>query len=92
MTTDTRPLVVALEEHYYDPEIAATYPSGTQSRVVERLLDLGEGRIKEMDAAGIDVQVVSHGAPAVQRVNPETAVELAIGANNRLKEAVAAPV
>src|SRR5438045_7621345 len=41
-----------------------------------------------MDAAGIDMQVLSHGAPAVKRREAELAVRLARGANDRLAETV----
>ena len=51
-----------------------------------RLLDLGELRLREMDEAGIDVQVLSHGAPATQRMDAETAVPVAREANDRLLE------
>lgn len=89
-TADTSP-VIALEEHYYDPEIAATFdgPEGRGSEVRRRLLDLGELRLAEMDAASIDIQVLSHGAPSVQRLDAETAVWMARGANDRLAEAIA---
>ena len=82
--------VVALEEHYYDAEIAATFdgPEGRAPETRRRLLDLGDLRLSEMDAAGIDVQVLSHGAPSVQRLDPETAVWMARGANDRLAEAI----
>src|SRR6266478_3940309 len=43
-----------------------------------------------MDEAGIDVQVISHGAPSTQRLDPETAVRLARNANDRLAQAIAA--
>src|SRR5438445_13180636 len=43
-----------------------------------------------MDEAGIDVQVISHGAPAVQRLGAEVAVPLSKNANNRLHEAIKA--
>src|SRR5438045_7578947 len=41
-----------------------------------------------MDAAGLDIQVLSHGAPSVQRLEAELAVRLARGANDRLAETV----
>src|SRR4051794_18203371 len=89
-TVDASP-VIALEEHYYDPELAATFdgPEGRGAETRRRLLDLGELRLTEMDAAGIDVQVLSHGAPSVQRLDAETAVWMARGANDRLAEAIA---
>jgi predicted TIM-barrel fold metal-dependent hydrolase len=91
MAAQTRPYVIALEEHYYDPEVAATFdgPEGRAPATRQRLLDLGELRLKEMDQAGIDLQVISHGAPSTQRLDAETAVWLARGANDRLAAAIA---
>jgi 2,3-dihydroxybenzoate decarboxylase len=43
-----------------------------------------------MDEAGIDVQVLSHAAPATQRMDAETAVPLARQANDRLLETIRA--
>ena len=89
----TRPQVIALEEHYLDPEVKPyiTGPDVTrQANVSARLDDVGQGRIAEMDAAGIDMQVLSHGAPSVQRLDAELAVRLARGANDRLAETVRA--
>jgi 2,3-dihydroxybenzoate decarboxylase len=91
MAATRTPQVIALEEHYYDAELAATFdgPEGRAPEIRRRLLDLGELRLAEMDAAGIDVQVISHGAPSVQRLDAETAVWMARGANDRLAEAIA---
>ena len=92
MANEAKPLVVALEEHYYDPELGDTF-DGSEGRAGEirrRLNDLGELRLAEMDTAGIDVQVLSHAAPSAQRLDPDTAVRLARAANDRLAQAVAA--
>ena len=82
-----KPFVIALEEHYYDPELSATFdgPEGRAPETRRRLDDLGEPGLKEMDEAGIDVQVISHGAPSTQRLDAEAAVRLARNANDRLE-------
>jgi predicted TIM-barrel fold metal-dependent hydrolase len=92
MTPERKPVVIALEEHYYDRELVATFdgPEGRAPETRRRLDDLGDLRIKEMDEAGIDVQVISHGAPSTQRLDAETAVRLARNVNDRLAQAIAA--
>jgi predicted TIM-barrel fold metal-dependent hydrolase len=92
MTPARKPFVIALEEHYYDPELAATFdgPEGRAPETRRRLDDLGDLRLKEMDEAGIDVQVISHGAPSTQRLDAASAVRLARNANNRLAQVIAA--
>jgi hypothetical protein len=54
------------------------------------LTDLGEKRIADMDAAGIDMQVLSVSAPATQQIDASEAVTLSRKANDRLAEAVRA--
>src|ERR1039458_908170 len=88
-----KPQVIALEEHYQDPDVVRAYApeDARQAPVIaERLNDVAELRIKEMDAAGIDLQVLSHGNPGLQTMDPEAAVRLARIANDRLAGAVAA--
>ena len=61
--------VIAIEEHYWDAELAKTYTgfeAGRPGPQQSRLYDLDDVRIKEMDEAGIDIQVLSHGAPSTQ--------------------------
>jgi 2,3-dihydroxybenzoate decarboxylase len=61
---------------------------GRFATLLDRLTDLGEVRLREMDAAGIDFQVLSHAPSVVQQLDGSEARELAIGANDRLHDAV----
>ena len=88
----TGPQVIALEEHYFDPDVAAHFkeggPEARLPALQERLFDVGERRLREMDEAGVDVQVLSHGAPATQRMDAETAIPVARRANDKLHDVV----
>jgi 2,3-dihydroxybenzoate decarboxylase len=86
-----KPRTIAIEEHYADPEVWQHFSPADQRKqpgVAERLEDLSNMRISEMDEAGIDLQVLSLSAPSTQRFEPELAVRLARAANDRLSEAV----
>ena len=89
MATRSKRHVIALEEHYLDPELSkfATWDDGSDF-IRRRLDDLGSLRLKEMDEGGIDLQVLSHTNPATQRLDPEVAVPLAQRTNDRLFETI----
>jgi predicted TIM-barrel fold metal-dependent hydrolase len=86
---------IALEEHFWIPELAAPPGTGPLARpdgatLDQRLRDLGHDRIAAMDAAGIDVQVMSHVQPAAQALAGQRATDAARKANDALARAVAA--
>src|ERR1700691_6163525 len=84
--------VIAIEEHYWDEELAKTFTGSEAGRPglqLKQLYDLGALRLKEMDDAGIDIQVLSHGAPSTQKLPADTAVALTRRVNDRLQAAVA---
>jgi uncharacterized protein len=86
--------VIALEEHFATQAIIDAWhdvPADTRDYAVEMsarddtqrlLLDLTDERIAYMNAAGIDVQVLSVTTTGVQNVEPAKAVPLARAAND----------
>ncbi len=58
------------------------------SPIAEILADLGEGRIKAMDEAGVDVAVLSLSAPGIERFDPSVGTKLAKEANDELAAAI----
>jgi predicted TIM-barrel fold metal-dependent hydrolase len=86
-------MIIALEEHYFDPDWNNALDSRHQtarppSPLIKRMEDLGAARIKEMDEAGIDLQVISHGPPGSQGLRADAAVAWTSAANDRLHAAV----
>jgi 2,3-dihydroxybenzoate decarboxylase len=90
MQDTSKPMVIAIEEHYTDPEVTQYYKEPRPPHIVKKLEDRGEIRLKEMDEAGVDMQVISHGAPALQRLDTDIAVALAPKVNDRLHAMVQA--
>ncbi len=59
-------------------------------RIIERLQDIGEERLRVMDESGIDKVLLSNWAPGVQLFEAEEAKELAAISNDRMAEAAGA--
>jgi len=59
-------------------------------RLMDGLLELGEGRLAKMDEVGLDFAILSLCSPGVQLFDPETASDMAELANDRLAEQVRA--
>lgn len=84
---------IALEEHFATsaflngPGVPMKERPRT-SELLDQLCDLGERRIADMDAAGIDVQVLSLTSPGVEQLDASQAVNLARETNNILADAV----
>ena len=57
--------------------------------IIERLQDLGERRLGDMDESGIDVQILSLTSPGVQVFDAATAGAVARDANDELAAAIA---
>lgn len=92
MSLESGQSIIAIEEHYWDEELAATFPASRRGAdaLMAKLHDLGAERIRLMDEAGVDMQVLSHGAPATQHLSADVSVALSRRVNDRLHEAIAA--
>lgn len=92
--------VVATEEHIVTPEVVAAwrrldpfwrdvgFGDSTQGRTGAALLEIGDTRIAAMDAAGIDVSVLSLTTPGVQDLDADEAARLQSQVNDLLAETV----
>ena len=91
--------VIAIEEHWTTEEIdraLRAQPPGVRDEslalndrgdIPARLLDIGEHRVEAMDAAGIDVQILSIAPPGTHGLPAREAVALSRDANDRASEA-----
>jgi predicted TIM-barrel fold metal-dependent hydrolase len=89
---------ITLEEHFAMPGFfagpgrelknRAETVGGRYANLIARLCDVGDKRLAEMDAAGIDMQVLSLTAPGVEQLDAAAAVTLAREANDYVADAV----
>ncbi len=91
---------VTVEEHFASPgfldgpgrQLKERFQrSGSRgARIIEQLNDVGAKRVAEMDAAGIDVQVLSLNAPGIEQLEAVDQITLARNANDFLHGALKA--
>jgi uncharacterized protein len=89
---------ITLEEHFASPGfipgpgrgfIERLHNTGAWgAKIFEQLQDVGEGRIAEMDAAGIDMQVLSLTSPGVEQADVAEQVAIARESNDFLSDAM----
>src|SRR5918993_4136166 len=78
-----RDLKAQAEAPHAHPRVAVGY-----AKLIRALCDLGEDRIAGMDAAGVDVQVLSLTSPGVEQLDAAEAVALSREAKDVLAGAV----
>ena len=72
-----------------DPGFVALWTRlGTNAQLVSRLADIGAGRIRDMDATGIEMQVLSLTSPGVQVFDTADANKIASDTNDQVAEAI----
>jgi uncharacterized protein len=94
--------VIAIEEHFATPLLRQHAKSSAfrdfwiASRgerighdIFKQIADLGDERLRHMDAADVDVQVLSFGQPGPQGFAADVAIPMARDANDSLADAVA---
>jgi predicted TIM-barrel fold metal-dependent hydrolase len=89
---------IALEEHFATPAYLegparrlkeqAERAGGRFAALIAQLVDVDEGRVAAMDAAGVDVQALSLTSPGVEQLSAEEARSFARSTNAVLAEAI----
>ena len=95
--------VIAIEEHFLTP-MYRQHVSANEYRnfyltsrgemmghdIIEQNMDIGARRLADMDAHGVDMQVLSFGSPGPQAFGADIAIGMARDANDRMHAAVKA--
>lgn len=86
---------ITLEEHFVTPgflEATGAYGNGAPAfqAIQQKLLDLGEARIADMDEAGVDLQLLSLAATGMDELEAATATPLLCDVNDELAAAIQA--
>ena len=89
---------ITVEEHFISPGFVAgpgkqflenlKHGGPRGAKILDELAEVGDKRIAAMDAAGIDVQVISLNSPGIEQADPADAIAVARESNDFLAEAV----
>jgi predicted TIM-barrel fold metal-dependent hydrolase len=91
--------VITLEEHFTTPAyvkatagtgFGAGQPNAYMESIQRKQADLGDSRLADMDASGIDIQVFSLSGILLDTLQPDTATSVVRDANDIAAKAVAA--
>jgi predicted TIM-barrel fold metal-dependent hydrolase len=92
--------LIGLEEHFLTPEVLSAWQAldprfqdvalkhSDQGEIGDKLRDLADRRIADMDETGLDVQVLSLTAPGLQSLEPPEAVRLQRSTNDLIAQTV----
>src|SRR4051812_13558193 len=95
--------IIAIEEHFSNPfyrqkvsanEARSFYVKSRSALlghdIATEIDDLSESRLKQMDAAGVDLQVLSFNAPVAQGFTDSEAIAMTKGLNDQIVAAMKA--
>lgn len=91
--------IIGLEEHFVTPaflegpgknfhQLALKSGGAAAAKTFDQLLDVGAGRLREMDAAGVAMQLLSLNFPGTEQSDPAEAMAIARDANDIAADAV----
>jgi predicted TIM-barrel fold metal-dependent hydrolase len=82
--------IITLEEHFITGSFVRTTGASPFAALQPKLLDLGAGRIADMDEAGIDLQVLSLASMGIDALDAATSTSLVRDVNDEVASAMRA--
>jgi uncharacterized protein len=91
--------IIGIEEHFLTSAVREAWSASSSAEsdgglglhlgeIEDRLDDLGDDRIRLMEASGVDMQVLSLTTPALHNLDPRLSVDLAIRTNDLIAATV----
>lgn len=85
-----KPQIIAIEEHFMHTPLTDHFSKKGHhpEKIRSRLYDFVGIRLEEMDAAGIDMQILSHQSPGSQRLSDQIALSACKSSNDALASVI----